>query len=193
MATRLDINITNSNLRISGKDPKIKIQGHQASYNLNKTERKFTVKQKFDKVEIHNYPPDKQLYRKNPTDLRRQINNYSQQKASDAVSQYAREGERMKRLEDNEKNVLSNIATENSYAKGKKDIKIDFFPKEPVDISVKKGYMKVDYQPSRIKSNVQKHIKIETTPGDLQIGANQYPRVEITAIQTSGNKLDTKI
>jgi hypothetical protein len=71
MATRLDINIRNSNLQISSKDPKIKVTGNQSSMKLNQTKSKFTVKQKFDKVDINNYPPDKQFYRKNPTDLRR--------------------------------------------------------------------------------------------------------------------------
>jgi hypothetical protein len=193
MATRLDINIRNSNLQISSKDPKIKVTGNQSSMKLNQTKSKFTVKQKFDKVDINNYPPDKQLYRKNPTDLRRQIINYSKQKGNDAVSQYVREGNRAMELENDEKNLISNLAKESSFAKGKKDIRITYFPQEPIEIKVKKGYMKVDSKPSSIKPSVQKNIKVEATPGDLQIGADQYPKVEIQAITTSGNNFDTKV
>jgi hypothetical protein len=161
--------------------------------SLNKTEHKFSVRQKFDKVEIHNYPPDKQLYRKNPTDLRRDIISYSQKKSGDAVSQYVREGDRAMKLENDEKNLFANLAKERSYSKGKKDIRITYFPKEPIKISVNKGYMKVDYKPSNVKINTQKNIKIEAEPGQLNVGADQYPKVEIRAVQTPGNQIDTKV
>lgn len=193
MATRLDINIQNSNIKIASKAPKVKIRGNQASMDINKTEMKFSVRQKFDKVDIHNYPPDKQLYRKNPTDLRHEMNNYSQKKGNDAVSQYVREGNRAMKIEDGEKAVFSHLAKESSFAKGKKDIRITHFPKEPVKVGVKKGYINIDYKPSKIDTNVQKHIKIDTTPGELKIGADQYPKVEIRAVTTTGNNLDTKV
>ncbi|MBZ4683470.1 MAG: hypothetical protein PWP46_1127 [Fusobacteriaceae bacterium] len=190
MSKLIQINTINSNIRISSTRPKMRISGQDATMNLSKTKSKFNIKTKSDTVEIHNYPADKQLYRKNPVDLQRDISSYSVQKGNQGISEYVRDGDRMMRIENKEKNAIANISVEKTYRNGKKEINVGYFPKEPIQIRVKKGYVKIDYKPYKINLDVKKNLNIDSNKGTLNIGVDRYPKVEIT---TYDNKIDTKI
>ncbi|TDT68073.1 hypothetical protein EV215_1794 [Hypnocyclicus thermotrophus] len=190
MSKMIQINTINSNIRISSTRPQMKIRGQDATMNLRKTKAKFNIKTKSDTVEIHNYPADKQLYRKNPVDLQKDISNYSLQKGNQAISEYVQDGDRMMKIENNEKNAIANISLEKLYRNGKKEINVGYFPKEPIRIRVKKGYVNINYKPYKIDLNVKKNLNINSKKGTLNIGVDRYPKVEIT---TYDNKIDTKI
>ncbi len=189
MSVRLDIRTEQSNLKIDKVDPKMDISGQVAKMTIEKTDGDFKVHQKADTIDIDSYNAYKQLNSYSPQDLMKKVYNQGKQKASEAVSQYVRDGEAAMKIE-NKGNPLTEIGKAHGSPVGKTNLNVEHFPKEPIEISVKKGYLEVEAIPDKLSTKVQKNLKIEVQPGGVYTTVDKLPKVNI---ETVGELIDNKV
>ena len=189
MSIRLDIRTEQSNLKIDKVDPKMDISGQDAKMTIEKTDGDFKVHQKADTIDIDSYNAYKQLNSYSPQDLMKKVYNQGKQKASEAISQYVRDGEAMMKIE-NKGNPLTEIGKAHGSPVGKTNLNVEHFPKEPIEISVKKGYLEVEAIPDKLSTKVQKNLRIEVQPGGVYTTIDKIPKVNI---ETVGELIDSKV
>ena len=189
MSIRLNIQTDRSNLIINKVDPKLDISGQEATMSIEKQDGDFKIHQKADTIDINNYNAFKQLNSYSPQDLMKKAYNEGKQKASEAVSQYVRDGEAAMKIE-NKGNPLIEIGKAHGSPVGKTNLNIENFPKEPIEVSVKKGYLDVEAIPDKLSTKVQKNLKIEVQPGGVYTTIDKLPKVNI---ETVGELIDSKV
>lgn len=189
MSIRLDIRTEQSNLKIDKVDSKMDISGQDAKMTIEKTDGDFKVHQKADTIDIDSYNAYKQLNSYSPQDLMKKVYNQGKQKASEAISQYVRDGEAMMKIE-NKGNPLTEIGKAHGSPVGKTNLNVEHFPKERIEISVKKGYLEVEAIPDKLSTKVQKNLKIEVQPGGVYTTVDKLPKVNI---ETVGELIDNKV
>lgn len=189
MSISLNMRTDQSKLNINKVDPQMNISGQEATVKVNNQKGDFKIHQKSDTVEIDSYNAYKQLNSYSPQDLMRKIYNEGKQKASEAVSQYVRDGEAAMKIENKGKPLIE-IGKAHANKVGKTNLNIEHFPKEPIEISVKKGYFEVEAIPDKISTDVQQNLRIDVQPGGVYIKVEGIPRVNI---ETVGESIDSKV
>lgn len=177
-----------SNVKMETKDAQMNISGKDATMNLQKKKGDFKINQKSDKVEINNYPAFKQLNGYSPQDLMRRNFSEAKQKASEAVSRYASEGEAMMQIENGGKPLVE-IAKSHSNTVGKTNLNVGHFPEEPIDIKVREGYLDVEATPDEISTDVRKNLRIDVNRGGVYTTIDGYPKVNIDVV---GELIDSR-
>lgn len=181
MAVSLRINTEGSKLQIRNKDPKMKIKGQGGEFTVDNKKGSFKIRQKADTVEINTYNAYKQLGLERPQDQMRTYTRKSIKKASENMSKYVQDGEAMMRIE-NKGNSIPRIAEKNAFEADKVDLNVEHFPKEPIEVKVKKGYFKVEAEPDKIEVKSKKKLKINVEPGGVYTKVDHYPKVNIKAV-----------
>ena len=189
MSIRLDIKTEQSNLKIDKVDPQMNISGQEATMSIEKTDGDFKIHQKADTIDINSYNAYKQLNSYSPQDLMKKVYNEDKQKTSEAVSQYVRDGEAMMKIE-NKGKPLTEIGKAHGSPVGKTNLNIEHFPKEPIEVSVKEGYLEVEAIPDKLSTKVQKNLRIEVQPGGVYTTIDKIPKVNI---ETVGELIDSKV
>ncbi len=189
MSVSIRINTDNTNIKLRTKDAKMKISGQEADFKLKKTKGKFDIRQKADTIEIDTYKAYKQLGLDSPQDLMRTIGRKSERKAKENISSYVRDGEAMMKIENKGKPILK-IAEKNAHKEDKVELNVAYFPKTPIDIRVKKGYLKVEAEPDKISAEAKQQLRIDVKPGGVYTTVDNYPKVNI---ETVGEVYDSKV
>lgn len=189
MAISLRMWTDNSSIQMETQDAQMDISGQAATMNLDKTKGDFSIRQKGDTLEIHNYPAYKQLNNYSPQDLMKKMHGEAKQKASQAISQYASDGEVMMKIENKGKPLIE-IAKRHGEPVGKTNLNITHFPAEPIDISVNEGYVDVQATPDKIDVSVQKNLQINIQQGGVYTTVDGFPKVNI---ETVGELIDSKV
>lgn len=189
MSLNLKIETQRSNLQMESKDARLDISGQDAKMDLKVEKGNFRVRQKSDTLEINNYPAFKQLNSYNVQDLMIKNKNEAKQKTSEAISRYTQDGNAMMKIE-NKGNPLVEIAKEHANTVGKTNLNVTHFPKEPIEINVKKGYLDIEAVPDKISVDVKKNLKIEVAPGGVYTALDKLPKVNIEVV---GEHIDSKV
>lgn len=189
MSVSLNMRTEHSKLQIDKVDPQMNISGQEATVTVKNQKGDFKIHQKSDTLEIDSYNAYKQLNSYSPQDLMRKNYNEGKQKTSEAVSQYVRDGEATMEIE-NKGNPLIEIGKAHANKVGKTNLNIEHFPKEPIEISVKKGYLEVEVIPDKISTDVQKNLRIDVQPGGVYTKVEGIPKVNIEVI---GELIDSKV
>jgi hypothetical protein len=181
MAVSLRINTENSNLQMKSVSPKMKIEGQSGDFSIDKTKGSMKIRQKADTLEIDTYNAYKQLGLKSPQDLMKSQGAKSKKKSAENLSSYVRDGEALMKIE-NKGNAIARISEKNANKANEVDLNIAYFPEEPIEIKVKKGYLKIDAQPEKIEVKSNNKLKISVEPGGIYTKVDQYPKVNIKAV-----------
>lgn len=188
MAVSLRMNTQNSQINLKTKPAKMKISGQDADFKLKKTEGKFQIKQKSDTLDIDSYKAFKQLGLERTQDLMRSQGAKSRRKVKENISNYVRDGEAMMKIE-NKGNPVLKIAEKNAFKEDRVELNVTHFPQNPVEIRVKKGYLKVEAEPDKIEVDSKQKLNIDVTPGGVYTTVDRYPKVNI---ETVGEIYDSK-
>ncbi len=189
MSVSLKIHTDNSNVKLRTEDAKVRISGQEADFELKKTKGRFDIRQKADTIEIDTYRAYRQLGLESPQDLMRSQGRKSERKARENLSSYVRDGEAMMKIENKGKPILK-IAEKNAHKEDNVELNVTHFPKTPIDIRVKKGYLKVEAEPDRVEAKVKQQLKIDVKPGGVYTTVDNYPKVNI---ETVGEVYDSKV
>lgn len=189
MSLNLKIDTQRSNLQMEAKDAKLNISGQDAKMDIQVEKGDFKVRQKSDTLEINNYPAFKQLNSYRVQDLMEKVNGEAKQKTSEAVSRYVQDGDAMMKIE-NKGTPLVEIAKQHSNTVGKTNLNVTHFPKEPIEINVKKGYLDIEAIPDKVSTHIQKNLKIEVAPGGVYTTVDKLPKVNIEVV---GEQIDSKV
>ncbi len=189
MSLSLKIDTQRSNLQMEAKDAKLDISGQDAKMDVQVEKGDFKVRQKSDTLEINNYPAFKQLNSYKLQDLMEKVNEESKQKTSEAINRYVQDGDAMMKIE-NKGTPLIEIAKQHANTVGKTNLNVTHFPKEPIEISVKKGYLDIEAIPDKVSTNVQKNLRIEVTPGGVYTTLDKLPKVNVEVV---GEQIDSKV
>lgn len=189
MSIQLKMQTDSSNIQMEKVDPKMQISGQESKMVLNNDKGDFKIRQKADVVEIHNYNAYKQLNGYNLQDLMKREKSESEQKTSQAIANYAAEGEALMKIE-NGGNPLIQIGKNHGNTVGKTNLNIENFPKEPIEVDVKKGYIDVQANSDKISTKVYSNLRIDVQPGGVYTKIDRAPKVNIEAV---GELLDSKV
>lgn len=180
---RLNIQTLSSNVTTRNKPDEIQIRGNQADLVLHKKDSKFSIRQKLDTVEIGNYPARRQFDNsKNVMDMTKKTSRYAESKAMKAIAQYSSDGDRMMDIERKGSKPIAEIAKRKSQTFSKVNLDLVYYPNNSIDIKVRKGYIKYDFQPGEIKTNVNKNLQIDVKKGNLNVNVDRYPKVLINVV-----------
>lgn len=185
---RINISPLNSNIQINKSDAKLHINGQHASMQVYKTGDYFEIDKRDAKIHINNYGPDKQLYRKKIMDMTEEIAQEGQIGVSKGISRYVSDGETMMRIE-NKGNVIPRLAKKNSEP-SRMQVNIDYFPKEPIQISASEASMQVNSAPAKIEVESHSNLQIEAEAPRVEINVDRYPKVIVDVEGFKGNNID---
>lgn len=181
MAVNLRINTENSRLQMRNVSPKMKIEGQGGDFSIKKTEGSMKIRQKADTVEINTYNAYKQLGLESPQDLMKSQGAKARKKAVQNMSSYVRDGEALMKIE-NKGNAIARISEKNANKVNEVDLNVAYFPEEPIEVKVKKGYLKIDSKPDKLDVKSDQKLKISVEPGGVYTKVDQYPKVNIKAV-----------
>ncbi|BDU51080.1 DUF6470 family protein [Haliovirga abyssi] len=178
----LKIETINAKINITKTDPKINITGQTGDFKLIKTEHRFEVEKKDAELLIHNYPAFRQLDNsKNIMDMTDKVASQSLNDSYTAIAEYASDGDAMMKIDKKSASPIPYIAKRKAERNLKAKVKLDVFPKNPIQIDVRKGYVTSSYSPGKIETISKERLNISAQMGEINIKAN-YPKVNINVI-----------
>lgn len=189
MSLDIKMSTDSSNIKMQKIDPQMDISGQNASFQIQKKEGDFKIRQKADTVEIDSHPAFRQLNSYNPQELMIKEKQKAENKTVDAISQYVRDGETLMKVE-NKGTPLIDIAKSHSNTSNNVSLNIEHFPKDPIEVNVTKGYLEVDSTPDKIETFAQSNLRIDVQPGGVYTTIDKYPKVNVDII---GDLYDSKV
>lgn len=183
----LSIRTVNASIKIEKTDPKMQIEGQIPELHLEKSKSNFMIHNRPAKLLIDSYSFNRQLERKKIMDVVYDLARYGKRKGREAVAEKSSEGDSMMKIE-NKGDPIVQIAKNNAYRLTRATVKIRMLDK-PVRIDYRKGRIDTSYVPSRIEARLRGKLRIEATPGRVDISAN-YPKV---IVEVAGKNINYKV
>lgn len=188
---RIDIDSSFSYLGINQKRATLSIRQPQAEMKVNQPQPDVEYLKTQSKLEIDQSEAFADANLKHPTRVIKEIAQQSKQKLLQNLAKEASEGERLMKIETQNKNVIADLAVE-KITPAPKQLTIDYMPSSADKV-------KFYYQPSKVEIRVnQGNFQMEFTPnkpvisyirGDISIYLKQKAQIQMIPI---GAILDQK-
>lgn len=185
----LNIETIKSNIQIEHQSSRMQIENISSGIRIEKQDAKLDVYTRSPKLEIDSYPAFKQLNYRNTGDFMRYYGSISQQNATEAVSEYAGDGDAMMKIE-SKGDTIGAISDRKAARFGGDTVNIEYFPQEPIDIRVIEGVTGADFAPGFINISSEAKLNINVDRGGVTYNIDRFPKVNI---ETMGSVIDQKI
>jgi len=156
------------------------IEQPKGKLEINQPKAEMHINSELPKVIIDQYQCFAEAGLKNPTDLMKDIRQWSYKCLMEGIANYNQEGDMLARIETGS-NPMPMIAENRAFPRY--DFNIDFIPKSRPKIDVKMGHVDINWDIKKpiINYAVRKPV-IDYQPGKVEISMRQWPDLEINFV-----------